>query len=56
MEADGTERYPDFELYKIISAQVSGAIPADQVLKPIFEKFRVDSAATQNQKVYSLFC
>jgi hypothetical protein len=54
METDGTERYPDFDLYKVISAQVSGAIPADQVRKPIFEKFRVDSA--EGAKVYSLFC
>jgi hypothetical protein len=54
MEPDGKERYPDFELYKIISAKLHSAIPFEQVRKPVFEKFRVSSA--EGAKVYSLFC
>jgi hypothetical protein len=54
MEPDGKERYPDFELYKIIAAKLHSAIPFEQVRKPVFEKFRVRSA--EGAKVYSLFC
>ena len=54
MEPDGKERYPDFELYKIIAAKLHSAIPFEQVRKPVFEKFRVKSA--EGAKVYSLFC
>jgi hypothetical protein len=54
MEPDGKERYPDFELYKIIAAKLHNAIPFEQVRKPVFEKFRVSSA--EGAKVYSLFC
>lgn len=57
MEADGKERYPDFDLYKIISAHVHGAVPSEQVRKPVFEAFRVDKEKISSEtKVYSLFC
>lgn len=57
MEPDGKEKYPDFDLYKIISAQVHNAIPSQQVKKSLFEEFRVKKKSiAENQKVYSLFC
>ena len=54
IDPNGGERYPDFDLYKVIAAQVHNAIPSEQIRKPIFESFRV-STASANQKVYSLF-
>jgi hypothetical protein len=56
MNPDGGERYPDFDLYKVIAAEVHDAIPSDQVRKPIFEKFRVKKGQVpKKQKIYSLF-
>ncbi len=54
MDPDGSERYPDFDLYKVITSQVHNAVPADQFEKDIFKCFRVKQAG--NQKVYSLYC
>jgi hypothetical protein len=54
IDPNGGERYPDFDLYKVIAAQVHNAIPSEQIRKPIFEPFRV-STEPANQKVYSLF-
>ncbi len=54
MDPDGSERYPDFDLYKVITSQVHNAVPADQFEKDIFKSFRVKQAG--NQKVYSLYC
>lgn len=57
MEPDGKERYPDFELYKVIASQVHNAIPSSQIKKPAFEEFRVKKKAVSDAtKVYSLFC
>lgn len=54
MDPDGSERYPDFDLYKVITTQVHNAIPCQQFEKDIFKCFRVKNAG--NEKVYSLFC
>jgi hypothetical protein len=52
MEPDGSERYPDFDLYKVITTQVHNAVPSEQFEKDIFKVFRVK----YNEKAYSLFC
>jgi len=54
MDPDGSERYPDFDLYKVITSQVHSAVPADQFEKDIFKSFRVKQAG--KEKVYSLYC
>jgi len=54
MDPDGSERYPDFDLYKVITSQVHGAVPADQIKKPLFRCFVTKEEP--NQKVYSLMC
>jgi hypothetical protein len=57
MEPDGKERYPDFELYKVIASQVHNAVPSTQIKKAAFEDFRVKKKGIpQGTKVYSLFC
>lgn len=54
MDPDGSERYPDFDLYKVITSQVHGAVPADQLKKPLFKCFACKDEP--KQKVYSLMC
>jgi hypothetical protein len=49
----GDERYPDFDLYKVIAAQVHGAIPSQQIRKPIFECFHFKGHV--DEKIYALF-
>ena len=57
MEPDGKERYPDFDLYKVIAAEVHDAIPAQQIKKSLFECFRTKKKSIpEGTKVYSLFC
>jgi hypothetical protein len=41
--ANGTERFPGFDLYKIIGHNCRNAIPCEQITKPIFDsKFRIN--------------
>lgn len=57
MEPDGKERYPDFDLYKVITAEVHDAIPSQQVKKSVFEGFVIKKKSVpEGQKVFSLFC
>jgi len=37
---NGEERYPDFDLYRALAAEVHNAVPKVQVEKPIFAQFR----------------
>jgi hypothetical protein len=53
---DGTERFPDFDLYKHIAEFIHGAVPCKQFFTPAFQVFRVDEESIGNEKVYSLFC
>ena len=56
MNPDGSERFPDFDLYKHIAEFIHGAIPALQFTKPIFDSFQVSSNDLPSAtKVYSLF-
>jgi len=57
MEPDGKERYPDFDLYKVITAEVHNAVPSQQVKKAVFEEYVVKKKSIpEGHKVYSLFC
>lgn len=56
MEPDGRERYPDFTLYKVIAEEVHGAVPKEQIRRPLFDTFRIKKKQLPKQaKVYSLF-
>jgi hypothetical protein len=54
-DADQSERYPGFDLYRVIAQKVKNAIPREQLDKPPFLGF-VYSNVPQGEKVYSLFC
>jgi len=54
MDPDGSERYPDFDLYKVITREVHMAVPSEQFKKTLFNCFHCKDP--KNEKVYSLFC
>ncbi len=56
-DADGSERYPGFDLYTVIAQKVKTAVPRDQLDKSIFQKFQANANdILDGMKVYSLFC
>ena len=50
---DGEERYPDFDLYRALAADVHRAIPARQIDKALFSGYRVTSVP-EGTTVYDL--
>lgn len=56
-DVDGTERFPDFDLYIHVAEHVHTAKPQDQIHKEIFKSFLVDSKDVGDwETVYPLFC
>ena len=56
MEPNGRERYPDFDLYKVITQKVHNAVPKVQILRPIFDRYKVGKQSVgKKNKVYNLF-
>jgi hypothetical protein len=56
MEPSGRERYPDFDLYKVITQKIHNAVPKVEILKPIFDRFKLGKQSVgKKQKVYNLF-
>lgn len=55
---DGSERFPDFDLYQQISKHVFGAKPQEQIHKDIFAEFVLKSGESVGEweTVYPLFC
>jgi hypothetical protein len=53
MEPDGSERFPDFDLYKHIAAKVHNAEPAAQLHKMPFSQFKT---LDKVEKAYPLYC
>jgi hypothetical protein len=50
---DGEERYPDFDLYKAIAAEVHGAVPCRQFERPLFTGYRCE-VTPSGMPVYDL--
>ena len=55
-DADGTERYPGFDLYNVIAQKAMSAVPREQIEKAPFLQFLYSAPIPEGQKVYSLFC
>ena len=57
-DADQSERYPGFELYRVIAQKVKGAVPIEQLNKAPFSGFVLPSSESvpEGEKVYSFFC
>jgi hypothetical protein len=56
LNADGSERFPDFYLYKHIAAKVHRAVPAVQFTDPAFDRFQVIQSEVEGMKKWSLCC
>ena len=54
IDSDGNEKYPSFDLYKVIAEECHMARPRDQVEKKPFSGFKV-KRVPRDEKVYSLF-
>ena len=54
IDADGNEKYPSFDLYKVIAEECHMARPRDQVEKKPFSEFKI-KRAPKDETVYSLF-
>ena len=54
-DTDQSERYPGFDLYRIIAQKVKGAVPREQLDKAPFIGFCFSGVVPEGQKVYSLF-
>ena len=56
INSDGSERFPDFDLYKHIAAEIHHAIPAQQFHSPAFDVFQIKREEVPNgERIYSLF-
>jgi hypothetical protein len=57
INGEGEEKYPNFDLYKIIAGDCHQARPCDQLEKKPFSQFKLSAknGVPQEQKVYSLF-
>ncbi len=56
-DEDGTERFPDFDLYQHISTSVHNAKPQDAIFKPLFQQYKIkDKDVPEWETVYPLFC
>jgi hypothetical protein len=52
-QPDGKERYPDFDLYSAIAANVHKAVPSKQIEKPLFNEYKWEGKPTGT--VYDLW-
>jgi hypothetical protein len=50
----GDEKYEGFELYIRIAHDVNGAVPKDQLHRPVFQQFVWKNNIPKEDKVYSL--
>ena len=55
-DASQSERYPGFDLYRVIAQKVKNAVPREQLDKAPFIGFCFSGVIPEGQKVYSLFC
>jgi hypothetical protein len=56
-DEDGTERFPNFDLYIHIGKHVHNAKPQDQLKRDIFNKYKIDANSIGDwETVYPLFC
>lgn len=53
---DYTERYPGFDLYKVIAAHIHCAVPREQIIRKEFTMFKINSLKeiSEDEKIYSI--
>jgi len=55
-DTDQSERYPGFDLYRVIAQKVKNAVPREQLDKTPFIRFVSSESLPAGEKAYSLFC
>jgi hypothetical protein len=55
LNPDGSERFPDFDLYKHIAAYVHVAIPSQQFTHPTFDQFQINPSEVGDVRKWQLF-
>ena len=55
-DEDGTERFPDFDLYQHITDKVMNAKPQEQIHKDLFKGFKTTEVPGDWETIYPLFC
>lgn len=55
INADGSERFPNFDLYNHIARSVHNAIPSQQFTHPAFDQFQVNPSEVGDVKKWQLF-
>ena len=53
-DKDGNEKYEGFDLYIRIANDVNGAVPKDQIHRPIFQQFKWKQKIPETETIYSL--
>lgn len=56
IESNGEERFPGFDLYIHIAANVHGAVPSKQFTHPAFDRFQVNPSEVGNVHKWKLYC
>lgn len=56
IEPNGEERFPGFDLYIHIAANVHGAVPSKQFSHPAFDRFQVNPSEVGDVKKWNLYC
>lgn len=53
---DGEERYPDFDLYRVLAAEVHKAVPKRQMERALFKEFRcAEKDLPDGEPIYDLY-
>jgi hypothetical protein len=55
LDTENNDRYPGFDLYIVIAEQVHGAVPSEQIKKPIFNKFKWSKNTPANATIYNIY-
>jgi hypothetical protein len=50
----GKERYPDFDLYRAIAAEVHRAVPRHQIERPLYQEYKFTETIPSGEPVYDL--
>jgi hypothetical protein len=54
LDAENEDKYPGFELYITIAEQVHSAVPAEQIKKPVFNKFKWNKNVPASAVLYNI--
>jgi hypothetical protein len=51
----GSERYPDFDLYRAIAAEVHKAVPSRQIERSMYQAYKLTTPVPTGVDIYDLY-